>query len=133
MTDSPAPQSRPASEELHWGISYLREDIQDLRNQVGAVHHRIDETNRSLSEQIQDLRNQVGAVHHRIDETNRSLSEQIQAAHHRIDETNLSLREQIQEVHRRIDETNKRMDAYFRWTMTTLIAITGILIAVIKL
>ena len=97
MTDSPAPQSRPASEELHWGISYLREDIQDLRNQVGAVHQRIDETNRSLSEQIQDLRNQVGLVH------------------------------------RRIDETNKRMDAYFRWTMTTLIAITGILIAVIKL
>jgi len=97
MTDSPAPQSRPASEELHWGISYLREDIQDLRNQVGAVHQRIDETNRSLGEQIQDLRNQVGLVH------------------------------------RRIDETNKRMDAYFRWTMTTLIAITGILIAVIKL
>ena len=61
------------------------------------------------------------------------MSEQIQAAHHRIDETNLSLREQIQEVHRRIDETNKRMDAYFRWTMTTLVAITGILIAVIKL
>lgn len=97
MTDSPASQPRPASEELHWGISYLREDIQDLRNQVGVVHHRIDETNRSLSEQIQDLRNQIGAVHHRI------------------------------------DETNKRMDAYFRWTMTTLVAITGILIAVIKL
>lgn len=97
MTDSPASQPRPASEELHWGISYLREDIQDLRNQVGVVHHRIDETNRSLSEQIQDLRNQIGAVH------------------------------------RRIDETNKRMDAYFRWTMTTLVAITGILIAVIKL
>ena len=97
MTDNPTPQPRPISEDLHWGISYLREDIQDLRNQVGAVHHRIDETNRSLGEQIQDLRNQIGAVH------------------------------------RRIDETNKRMDAYFRWTMTTLVAITGILIAVIKL
>lgn len=115
MTDSPASQPRPASEELHWGISYLREDIQDLRNQVGVVHHRIDETNRSLSEQIQ-------AAHHRIDETNRSLSEQIQ-----------DLRNQIGAVHHRIDETNKRMDAYFRWTMTTLVAITGILIAVIKL
>ena len=90
MTDSPNPQSRPAPAELHWGISYLREDIQDLRNQIGAVHHRIDETNR------------------RIDETNRSLGEQIQAVH-------------------------KRMDAHFIWTMTTLVAITGILIAVIKL
>ena len=101
MTDSPNPQSRPAPGELHWGISYLREDIQDLRNQIGAVHHRIDETNRSLGEQIQ-------AVHHRIDETNRSLGEQIQAVH-------------------------KRMDVHFMWTMTTLIAITSILIAVIKL
>lgn len=108
MTESSNPQPRPAPQELHWGISYLREDIQDLRNQIGAVHHRIDETNRSLSEQIQ-------AVHHRIDETNRSLGEQIQAVHHRI------------------DETNKRMDVHFRWTMTTLVAITGILIAVIKL
>ena len=108
MTDNPNPQSRPAPAELHWGISYLREDIQDLRNQIGAVHHRIDETNRSLGEQIQ-------AVHHRIDETNRSLGEQIQAVHHRI------------------DETNKRMDVHFRWTMTTLVAITGTLIAVIKL
>ena len=133
MTASSNPQPRPAPEEMHWGISYLREDIQDLRNQVGSVHHRIDETNRSLGEQIQDLRNQVGAVHHRIDETNRSLGEQIQAVHRRTDETNHSLGEQIQAVHRRIDETNKRMDAHFRWTMTTLIAITGILIAVIKL
>ena len=90
MTESSNPQPRPAPEELHWGISYLREDIQDLRNQIGAVHHRIDETNRSLGEQIQA-------------------------------------------VHRRIDETNKRMDAHFIWTMTTLVAITGILIAVIKL
>ena len=97
MTDSPNPQSRPAPAELHWGISYLREDIQALRNQIGAVHHRIDETNR------------------RIYETNRSLGEQIQAVHHRI------------------DETNKRMDVHFRWTMTTLVAITGTLIAVIKL
>ena len=140
MTASSNPQPRPAPEELHWGISYLREDIQDLRSQIGAVHHRIDETNRSLGEQIQDLRNQVGAVHHRIDETNHSLGEQIQAVHHRIDETNRSLGEQIQDlrnqvgaVHHRIDETNKRMDTYFRWTMTTLVAITGILIAVIKL
>ncbi len=126
MTESSNPQPRPAPEDLYWGISYLREDIQDLRNQIGAVHHRIDETNRSLGEQIQ-------AVHHRIDETNRSLGEQIQAVHHRIDETNRSLGEQIQAVHHRIDETNKRMDTHFRWTMTTLVAITGILIAVIKL
>ena len=101
MAEGAAPQSHPTSEELHWGVNYLRGDIQDLRNQVGSVHHRIDETNRSLGE--------------RIDETNR-----------RIDETNRSLGGQIQAVH-------KRMDAHFMWIMTTLLAVTGILIGVIKL
>jgi hypothetical protein len=27
---------------MHWGISYLREDIQDLRQDVRAIHSRID-------------------------------------------------------------------------------------------
>ena len=108
MAEGATPQSHPISEELHRGLGYLREDIQDLRNQVGSVHHRIDETNRSLGERIDE-------TNRRIDETNR-----------RIDETNRSLGAQIQTVH-------KGMQASFRWTMTTLVAITGILIGVIKL
>ena len=55
----------------------------------------------------------------RIDETNRSLGD-------RIDETNRSLGEQIRALH-------KRMDTYFLWMMGTLVAITSVLIAVIKL
>ncbi len=97
MTENPTSPSQPTPQDMHWGISYLREDIQDLRNQVDTTHHRIDETNK------------------RIDETNRSLGAQIQAVHHRI------------------NETNKRMDTHFIWIMTTLVAITSILIAVIKL
>ena len=110
MSESTEPQARsaPAPEELHWGISYLREDIQDLRYQMGEVNKRIDETNK------------------RIDETNLSLGK-------RIDETNLSLGERIDETNRRIEALHKRIDAYFIWTMTTLVAIASILIAVIKL
>lgn len=107
MSESTDPQTRavPTPEEMPWSISYLRDDIKDLRTQVGALHGRIDETNRSLGE--------------RIDETNRSLGE-------RIDETNRSLGEQIRALH-------KRMDTYFLWMMGTLVAITSVLIAVIKL
>ena len=96
MSESTDPQTRavPTPEEMPWSISYLRDDIKDLRTQVGALHGRIDETNRSLGE--------------RIDETNRSLGEQIRALH-------------------------KRMDTYFLWMMGTLVAITSVLIAVIKL
>ena len=83
---------------MPWSISYLRDDIKELRAEVGA---------------------QVGALHNRIDETHRSLSD-------RIDETHRSLSD-------RIDETNKRMDTHLRWIMGTLVTLTGVLIAVIKL
>lgn len=107
MSESTDPQTRavPTPEEMPWSISYLRDDIKDLRTQIGALHGRIDETNRSLGD--------------RIDETNRSLGD-------RIDETNRSLGEQIRALH-------KRMDTYFLWMMGTLVAITSVLIAVIKL
>ena len=101
MAEGATSPSHPTSEELHRGLGYLREDIQDLRNQVGSLHRRIDGTNG------------------RIDETNRILGE-------RIDETARILGEQIRAVH-------KAMESSFRWTITTLVALTGILIGVIKL
>ncbi len=71
-TDPPTRAVPPTPGEMPWVISYLRDDIQDLRVQIRAGHDRID-------------------------------------------------------------ETNKRMDTYFLWIMGTLVAITGVLIAVIKL
>ena len=106
MVEGTTPQSDPTSEELHRGLSQLRGDIQDLRTQVASLHHRIDETNRSLSGRIDDARRRSPSD--RIDESIRTLSGQIQ-------------------------ELNKRVQTSFRWTMATLVAMTGILIAVIKL
>ena len=50
MTETPDPKSPPSQppEDFRWGISYLREDIQDLRQDVRAIHGRIDETNRRI-------------------------------------------------------------------------------------
>ena len=114
MSESTDPQTRavPTPEEMPWSISYLRDDIKDLRTQVGAIHGRLDETNKRIDETNRSLSE-------RIDETNRSLGD-------RIDETNRSLGEQIRALH-------KRMDTYFLWMMGTLVAITSVLIAVIKL
>ena len=117
---NPPRRAVPDPEEMPWSISYLRDDIKELRAEMGAqlgvLHNRIDETQRSLGG--------------RIDETSRSLSD-------RIDETNRSLGDRIDETNRslgdRIDETNKRIDTHFRWIMGTLVTLTGVLIAVIKL
>jgi len=72
---TPSSRSQPP-EDLHWGIVYLREDIQDIKSE---------------------------------------------------------LRSELRAVHGRIDDTNKRMDVHFRWLMTTLIAVAGIIITVIKI
>ena len=41
MADTPKPNP-PAESDMHWGISYLREDIQDLRFGVRALHDHMD-------------------------------------------------------------------------------------------
>ncbi len=97
MAETPESQAASAPDNTHWGVAYLREDLQDLRLQ--------------MREDVKDLRQQIAETNKRIDETNK-----------RIDETN-----------KRIDETNKLIESRFAWLITTMVALTGILIAVIKL
>lgn len=140
MSEGADPPRRavPDPEEMPWSISYVRDDIKELRAEMGAqlgvLHNRIDETQRSLSDRIDETNRSLGE---RIDETNRSLSETNRSLGDRIDETHRSLGDRIDEFNRslsvRIDETNKRIDIQFRWIMGTLVTLTGVLIAVIKL
>ena len=100
MTDAanPNPTPSPAPDEIHWGVAYLREDIQDVRQ--------------DMRQQTQDIR---------------------QDMHQQIEGLRQDMHQQIGLIHSRIDETNKRIDSQFKWLITTMLAMTGILIAVIKL
>jgi hypothetical protein len=54
MTQSPTPPSslpRP-SEEFHLAVAFLREDLQDLRQDIRDVHSRIDGLRLELTERI---------------------------------------------------------------------------------
>ena len=94
MSETPESQANPSPDNTHWGVAYLREDLQDLRQQV--------------RDDIKDLRQQIAETNRRIDEVHRLLSQQIA-------------------------ETNKRLESRFTWLITTMVALAGILIAVIKL
>jgi len=48
MAETPT-SPNPPPEDMHWGISYLREDIQNLRN---AVHGRVDRFGEALTRHI---------------------------------------------------------------------------------
>ena len=108
MAETPESEATTSDDNTHWGIAYLREDLQDIRLQ--------------MREDSKELRVQMVETNKRIDETN-----------NRIDETNQSLGQRIDETNKRIDETNKLLESRFIWIITTMVAITGILIAVIKL
>ena len=75
-----------------------------------------------LREDLQDLRQQMR-------EDTKEVRVQITETNKRIDETN----KRIDETNKRIDETNKILESRFIWLITTMVAIAGILIAVIKL
>ena len=77
----------PPTEDIHLGVSYLREDLQDLRH---------------------ELRDELRSVHGRIDVTNQ-----------RIDD--------------RFDKLNQRIDARFAVALTTLVVLTGVVVAAIKI
>jgi hypothetical protein len=42
-------------DDMHWGISYLREDIQDLRQDVRGLHNRIDALHSRLDSRFAGL------------------------------------------------------------------------------
>jgi septal ring factor EnvC (AmiA/AmiB activator) len=90
MAETTKPQAAPDPDNTHWGVAYLREDLQDLRQQ--------------MREDSKDLRQQIAETNRRIDETNR-----------------------------RIDRTNELIGSRFAWLITTMVALAGILAALIKL
>jgi hypothetical protein len=61
MTEAatPTPQPTRPPEELHWGIAYLREDFQDLRQEVRG--------------EIQNLRQEIQGVRQEVREEIRTL------------------------------------------------------------
>lgn len=86
-TSNPQASNPQPPEEFHWAVTYLREDIQNIRNEIRGVHGRIDETNRSLGQ--------------RIDGKHELLT--------------------------------KRLDNRFALLMTTMVALAGVIVAVIKI
>ena len=54
MAETPSTPN-PMPDDMHWGISYLREDIQDLRLGIRAVHDRVDRQGETLTERIDSV------------------------------------------------------------------------------
>ena len=143
MTDSPQSQNpENAPGDLHWGIAYLREDIQDLRQEIRSTNKRLDDglsgirqemaklagdSRQDLSERTNNLRDELGG---RID----NLREEMGT---RIDSLREEFRLEIQKVRAEASANHelllKHMDTRFYWTITTMVAMTAVIIGSIKM
>ena len=125
MAETADPKSSPPqpSEDLPWGMSYLREDIRNLRLEMHRENH-------GVREDVQTLQQEMRGIHGRIDETNRSLIG-------RIDETNQALIGRIDETNKRVDEMSRflsqRMDSRVALLMATMIGLAGIIVGAMKI
>ena len=74
MAETPESEATTSADNTHWGIAYLREDLQDIRLQ--------------MREDSKELREQIAETNKRIDEVNQSLGQRIDETNKRIDDTN---------------------------------------------
>ena len=87
-------------------LSFLREDIQDVRQDIRQVHGRLDDLRTEMSE--------------RIDQTNG-----------RLDDLRTEMSGRIEQTNERIDDLIKQLDSRYARLMAMLIACTSILVTAI--
>ncbi|MDE2831031.1 MAG: hypothetical protein OXN20_13010, partial [Gemmatimonadota bacterium] len=63
MAETTESQATTSDDNTHWGIAYLREDLQDIRLQ--------------MREDSKELREQIAETNNRIDQFNQSLGQRI--------------------------------------------------------
>jgi hypothetical protein len=131
MSATPSPQSsRPETpQDFHWGIAYLREDMQDQRNELRSEI-------RGLGARIDGIGARIDGIDARINETAQNLRDEIRGSNNRTDGVLTCIGENnrfmLQRIDQRHEELAKSLDARFLW-MTTMIGLTGVILAVIKI
>jgi hypothetical protein len=91
--------------EVPWVVAYLREDIQDLRNEVRETRRLTGESYEKLDAKIEGLRQDMDA---------------------KIDARTGELRQEIGEL-RRV------MNVQFRWMVGTMVAVGALVVAILEL
>ena len=113
MADAPISTQNLPPEDMHWGISYLREDIQDLRLGIRAIHDRVDRQGETITQRIDSVNE---SLTQRIDSVNENLTQ-------RIDSVNESLTQRLDSVN---ENLTRRIDSRFAMLLTAMIALNGL-------
>ena len=82
MAEKPESQSAPAPADLHWGIAYLREDIQDVRQEM---RQDIQDVRQEMRQEFQNVRREFQNVRQEVQGVCQEVQQEIRTVNIRID------------------------------------------------
>ena len=106
------PVSEAERAEIPWVVAYLREDIQDLRNEVREVRRSVQRLDEKLD---------VGLAR---------LDEKLDVGLTRLD---AKIDARTDELRQEMSELRGEMSVQFRWMVATIVAVGGLIVAALKL
>ena len=75
MAEKPESQSAPAPADLHWGIAYLREDIQDVRQEM---RQDIQDVRQEMRQEFQNVRQEFQNVRQEVRQEVQGVCQEVQ-------------------------------------------------------
>jgi len=117
------PVSEAERAEIPWVVAYLREDIQDLRNEVREVRRSVQRLDEKLDVGLARLDEKLDVGLARLDE---KLDVGLTRLDAKIDARTDELRQEMSEL-------RGEMSVQFRWMVATIVAVGGLIVAALKL
>ena len=109
LTNQRRRRARPhPPQDLHWGISYLREDIQDIRQETRQEFQNVRQEFQNVRGEFQNVRGEFQNVRQEIHD----------------------LRQDMQQEFR---QSRKSVDSRFFMLLGSMVTMTGIVLAAVKL
>ena len=100
---------------MPWMVSYLREDIQDLGNEVREVRRSVQRLDEKLDSGLERLDAKIDA---KIGGLDAKIGDKIEGLDAKMDA--------------KIERLRQDMDVRFRWVLTTMVAVGALIVAALK-
>ena len=115
-------------------IKLIKNDIDTIKQDIRRVDSRIEEVNNKLDTKIEEVSNKLDnkfeKLDDKIEEVNNKLDNKFEKLDDKIEEANNKVGSEIKELNNKLDN---KFDKQFKWTISLISIMTGILATIMTL